>query len=225
MKNILIVEDEVKLRLELKTFLNNNGYNVSIINNFDNTVRDILNSNADLVLLDINLPNLNGEYILKEIRKVSNINIIIITSRNTEIDELLSINYGADDFITKPFNKEILLARINRLLNKKIENNIIKYKNIKLDISKSIIIKDNTIIDLTKNELNIFHYLIKNIGKIISRDELMNYLWDNYEFVDDNTLTVNINRLRSKLNSIGLNDTIITKRGQGYIILGDEVET
>lgn len=220
-KNILIVEDEVKLRLELKTFLNNNGYNVSIINNFDNTVRDILNSNADLVLLDINLPNLNGEYILKEIRKVSNINIIIITSRNTEIDELLSINYGADDFITKPFNKEILLARINRLLNKKIENNIIKYKNIKLDISKSIIIKDNTIIDLTKNELKIFHYLIKNIGKIISRDELMNYLWDNYEFVDDNTLTVNINRLRSKLNSIGLNDTIITKRGQGYIILGD----
>ena len=158
-------------------------------------------------------------------RKVSNINIIIITSRNTEIDELLSINYGADDFITKPFNKEILLARINRLLNKKIENNIIKYKNIKLDISKSIIIKDNTIIDLTKNELKIFHYLIKNIGKIISRDELMNYLWDNYEFVDDNTLTVNINRLRSKLNSIGLNDTIITKRGQGYIILGDEVET
>lgn len=220
MKKILIVEDEVKLRLELKTFLNNNGYEVSIIDNFDNTVKSILTTECDLVILDINLPNLNGEYVLKEVRKDSNIPIIIVTSRNTEIDELLSINYGADDFITKPYNKEILLARINRILNRNtLDESKIKYKNIILDISKSIIIKDNVNIDLTKNELKIFYYLLKNIGKIISRDELMDYLWDNNEFVDDNTLTVNINRLRSKLEDIGLNDTIITKRGQGYIIL------
>lgn len=220
MKKILIVEDEVKLRLELKTFLNNNGYEVSIIDNFDNTVKSILTTECDLVILDINLPNLNGEYVLKEVRKGSNIPIIIVTSRNTEIDELLSINYGADDFITKPYNKEILLARINRILNRNtLDESKIKYKNIILDISKSIIIKDNVNIDLTKNELKIFYYLLKNIGKIISRDELMDYLWDNNEFVDDNTLTVNINRLRSKLEDIGLNDTIITKRGQGYIIL------
>ena len=220
MKKILIVEDEVKLRLELKTFINNNGYEVTTIDNFDNTIKSILNTECDLVILDINLPNVNGEYILKEIRKDSNIPIIIVTSRNTEIDELLSINYGADDFITKPYNKEILLARINRILNRNTLDELkIKYKDIILDISKSIIIKDNINIDLTKNELKIFYYLLKNIGKIISRDELMDYLWDNNEFVDDNTLTVNINRLRSKLEDIGLNDTIITKRGQGYIIL------
>lgn len=220
MKKILIIEDEVKLRLELKTFLNNNGYEVSMIDNFDNTIKSILNTECDLVILDINLPNVNGEYILKEIRKDSNIPIIIVTSRNTEIDELLSINYGADDFITKPYNKEILLARINRILNRNtLEESKIKYKNIILDISKSMIIKDNINIDLTKNELKIFYYLLKNIGKIISREELMDYLWDNNEFVDDNTLTVNINRLRSKLEDIGLTDTIITKRGQGYIIL------
>jgi len=217
---ILIVEDEEKLRLELKTFLNNNGYEVSVIDNFDDTINSILNIECDLVLLDINLPNISGEYILKEIRKVCNIPIIIVTSRNTEIDELLSINYGADDFITKPYNKQILLARINRLLNRNsLDESKIKYKNIVLDVSKSIIIKDNINIDLTKNELKIFYYLLKNIGKIISRDELMNYLWDNNEFVDDNTLTVNINRLRSKLESIGLSDVIVTKRGQGYIIL------
>jgi len=220
MKKILIVEDEVKLRLELKTFLNNNGYEVTTIDNFDNTVKSILTTECDLVILDINLPNVNGEYILKEIRKDNNIPIIIVTSRNTEIDELLSINYGADDFITKPYNKEILLARINRILNRNtLDESKIKYKNIILDISKSIITKDNTNIDLTKNELKIFYYLLKNIGKIISRDELMDYLWDNNEFVDDNTLTVNINRLRTKLEDIGLTDTIITKRGQGYIIL------
>lgn len=220
MERILIIEDEVKLRLELKTFLNNNGYEVSIIENFDNTIDRIIKTHADLVLLDINLPNISGEYILKEVRKFSNIPIIIVTSRNTEIDELLSINYGADDFITKPYNKEILLARINRILNRNTQDESkIKYKDIILDIFKSIIIKDDVSIDLAKNELKIFHYLLKNKGKIISRDELMDYLWDNNEFIDDNTLTVNINRLRSKLENIGLNDVIITKRGQGYIIL------
>ncbi len=219
MKKILIVEDEEKLRIELKKFLNNNGYEVLILENFEDTINDIKKIDCDLILLDINLPNINGEYILKEIRKENNIPIIMVTSKNTEIDELLSINYGADDFITKPYNKEILLARINRILNRNSSSSKIKYKDIVLDVSKSIIIKDDISIDLTKNELKIFYYLLKNIGKIISRDELMDYLWDNNEFVDDNTLTVNINRLRTKLEGIGLYNTIITKRGQGYIIL------
>lgn len=219
MKKILIVEDEVKLRMELKTFLNNNGYEVLTLDNFDDIINDIKKIDCDLVLLDINLPNINGEYVLKEIRKENNISIIMVTSRNTEIDELLSINYGADDFITKPYNREILLARINRILNRNSDESKIKYKDIVLDVSKSIIIKDDINIDLTKNELKIFYYLLKNIGKIIPRDELMDYLWDNNEFVDDNTLTVNVNRLRTKLEDIGLFNTIITKRGQGYIIL------
>lgn len=218
MYKILIVEDEIKLRDELKIFLNNNGYYVEVLDTFENTIDNIITTTANLVLLDVNLPNINGEFVCKEARKSTNVPIIIVTSRNSEIDELLSINYGADDFITKPYNKEILLARINRILNRN-NDNIIKYKDIVIDVSKSIIIQDNKNIDLTKNELKIFTYLLKNIGKIINRDELMDYLWENNEFVDDNTLTVNINRLRSKLDNIGLSDTIITKRGQGYIIL------
>ncbi|MDD3453506.1 MAG: response regulator transcription factor [Bacilli bacterium] len=220
MKKILIIEDEIKLREELKTFLENNGYQVHLIIEFNNLINNILNSNCDLILLDINLPDNDGQFICKELRKMITTPIIMVTSKNTELDEILSINYGADDFIIKPYNPQVLLARINRLLNRyENKENIINYKDIKLDISKSIIIKQNTIIDLTKNELKILYYLLNNIGKIISREELMDYLWDNNEFVDDNTLTVNINRLRTKLEEIELKDVIITKRKQGYIIL------
>lgn len=220
MNKILIVEDEIKLRQELKIFLENNGYEANTIDCFDNTVDAILNSNSSLILLDINLPNINGEFVCKEVRKQSNVPIIIVTSKNTEIDELISISYGADDFVTKPYNSQILLARIERLLKRvNHQENTIKYKNIVLDISKSIITNNSLIVELSRNELKIFYYLLQNQGKIVSRDELINYLWDNNEFIDDNTLTVNINRLRNKLMDIGLSDVIITKRSQGYIIL------
>ena len=217
--NILIVEDEEKLRKELKLFLENNGYKVSLIENFNNTLDQIKKIETDLILLDINLPGTSGEYLLKELRKEISTPIIMVTSKNTEIDELISINNGADDFITKPYNSQILLARIERLLKRtnNIEN--LKYKDLILDISKSCIIKDTEIIDLSKNEFKIFYYLLKNKSKIITRDELMDYLWENNEFIDDNTLTVNINRLRVKIQDIGYKDVIITKRGQGYIIL------
>lgn len=218
--SILIVEDEIKLREELKFFLENNGYQVKTIDNFDNTLNEIKNINCDLILMDINLPNINGEYLTKEIRKESNVPIIMVTSKNTEIDELISINYGADDFITKPYNPQILLARIERILRRLNNNdNKIVYNDLILDVSKSLIIKNEKIIDLSKNEFKIFYYLLTNSGKIISRDELINYLWDNNEFVDDNTLTVNINRLRNKLSDIDYNNLILTRRGQGYIIL------
>lgn len=220
MSKILIVEDDTKLRNELAKFFKNSGYEVDEITTFDDTVNLILDTTCDLILLDINLPNLNGEIICKELRKSITTPIIMVTSRNTELDELLSINYGADDFITKPYNTQILLARVERLLKR--TNNIedkLQYKDVIIDISKSIIIKDNNQIDLSKNELKILIYLLKNKNKIVSRDDLMNYLWDTNLFIDDNTLTVNINRLRNKLESIGYQDVIITKRGQGYIIL------
>lgn len=217
--NILIVEDEEKLRKELKLFLENNGYKIELIENFNNTLEQIKNINVDLILLDINLPETSGEYLLKELRKDISTPIIIVTSKNTEIDELISINNGADDFITKPYNSQILLARIERLLKRTNNVENLKYKDLILDISKSCIIKDKEIIDLSKNEFKIFYYLLKNKSKIITRDELMDYLWENNEFIDDNTLTVNINRLRVKIQDIGYNDVIITKRGQGYIIL------
>ena len=221
MSKILIVEDEQKLREELKTFLINNAYEIEIIDNFESTLEEMKKTNCDLILLDINLPGTNGQYLCKEYRKELNTPIVIITSKNTEMDELISINYGADDFITKPFNLQILLARIERILQRinNIDTNIIKYKNICLDIAKSTITTENHTIELSKNELKIFQFLLKNKGKINSRDDLMDYLWDSKMYVDDNTLTVNINRLRNKLVDLGLDNVIETRRGQGYIIL------
>ena len=219
MKKILIVEDEIKLRNELKELLSNYMYEVEVIESFDNTLEIMCNSKVDLILLDINLPNTNGETLLKEYRKVYSTPIIMLTSKNTELDELLSINYGADDYITKPFSSQILVARIDRLLNRVNNVEKIDFNGLVLDISKSVLEANGQSVDLSKNEFKILHYLLINRGKIMSRDDIMNYLWDTNEFIDDNTLTVNINRLRSKLDSLGYSDIISTKRGQGYIIL------
>lgn len=221
MAKILIIEDEVKLRQELELYLNNNGYQTEVIDSFEDTLKQMNDFDGDLILLDINLPNSNGQFLCKEYRKTSNKPIIMVTSRNNEMDELMCINYGADDFVTKPYNPLILLARIDAVLKRTqvTSDLIINYENIKLDVSKSSIIKGQEVIDLSKNELKIFYYLLLHRGKIKSREELMTYLWDSDMFVDDNTLTVNINRLRKKLEDIGLCDVIHTRRGQGYIIL------
>lgn len=219
MSKILIIEDEVKLRNELKSFLENNGYEILLITDFSNTLNHMLEINTDLILLDINLPGVNGEILCREYRKEKSVPIIMITSKNTDLDEIISINFGADDFLTKPFNTRVLLARIERLLKRSSSfSNIIKYNNLTVDFTKSIISNLNNSLDLSRNENRILSYLLKNMGKIISRDELMDYLWDNNEFMDDNTLTVNINRLRNKLDYLGFQNMIVTKRGQGYII-------
>ena len=222
MNKILIVEDDEKLRDELAIFLTNNGYEVTSLKEFNNTIADILNKKSDLVLLDINLPEIDGEYVCKEIRKVSSIPIIIITSRDNEIDELLSINYGADHYVTKPFNIQILLAKISSLLRRtSFGNNIEKIdaKDFILNISKSLIEKDGKEIELTKNEFKILKYLIQNRDKIVSREGIMDYLWESESFIDDNTLTVNITRLRNKLEELSLDKLLQTKRGQGYMLV------
>ena len=220
MKKILIVEDDIELSKELKLLLEQNGYQAEIVSDFFNTKQQILESNSDLVLLDINIPNENGEYLLKEIRKVSNVPIIMVTSRNTELDEVVSMSYGADDYITKPYNPTILLLHIEALF-KQIEKNSprLRYRHIQLNLEKGTIETENEEITLSKNELMIFTYLLKNQGKIVTREDIMNYLWDTEEFIDDNTLTVNINRLRKRLLDVGLGDCIETRRGQGYILL------
>lgn len=225
MEKILIVEDDEKLRKELEIFLNNNGYLSETLNTFNNTLNDILKINPELLLLDLNLPNADGEYICKEIRKKSNMPIIIITSRDNEIDELLTINNGADHYITKPFNIHILLAKINSLLRRtKSQENIdrIDAKDFILNINKSTIEKDNTIIELTKNEFRILKYLVQNRNKIVSREDIMMCLWDSDNFIGDSTLTVNITRVRYKLEELGLKELLETKRGQGYILKGRE---
>lgn len=226
MQKILIIEDDQKLRHELEIFLNRNGLTSKCIETFENTIEDIINEKADLILLDINLPNYDGEYILKELRKTIDTPIIMITSRDNEIDELISMNYGADNYVTKPFNSQILLAKINAILkrqNNGVDQDKINCGEFILNTSKSIIQKEDKQAELTLNELKILKYLVKNKGKITSREDIMNYLWDTEDFIDDNTLTVNMTRLRGKLESIGIHDAIETKRGQGYIFTSQDI--
>ena len=221
MPKILIIEDDEKLREELKIFLNKNGYEATTLITFDNTIQDILKRKPDLILLDINLPNTDGEYICKEIRKQSNMPIIIVTSRDNELDELLSINNGADHYITKPFNIQILLAKIGSLLRRtsmQEVNDKIDVKDFILNTSNNTIEKDGKIIELTKNEYKILKYLVQNRGKIVSREDIMECLWESESFIDDNTLTVNVTRLRNKLEELELKELLETKRGQGYIL-------
>lgn len=222
MSKILIIEDDEKLRKELEIFLNKNGYEATSLKNFENPVKDAIEINSDLILLDINLPNIDGEYILKEIRKVSNVPIIMITSKDNELDELISLNYGADQYVTKPFNLQILLAKIAGLLRRSkltdTNQNKIDCQDFILNVSKSMLEKENTQIELTKNELKILYFLVSKRGQIVSREEIINYLWESESFIDDNTLTVNMKRLRTKLEEVDLQDLIETRRGQGYIL-------
>lgn len=220
MKNILIVEDEEIIRKELETLLKNSGYNALSLNSFSNAKEDIINTKADLILLDINLPNINGEMLLKEIRKEINTPVIMVTSRNDEVDEVLSISYGADDYIIKPYNPTVLLLRIQNIF-KRMENNRddLFYDDIIVNPQKGTLDKNSKTLELTKNEMIIFTYLLRSRGKIVSRDNLMTDLWNNNEFINDNALTVNISRLRSKLQEFGLEGKIETRKGQGYKLL------
>ena len=222
MQKILIIEDDEKLREELETFLNRNGFIATSLKKFDNAVADILEIKADLLLIDINLPYTDGEFICKEIRKTSNVPIIMVTSRDNEMDELLSLNYGADQYVTKPYNIQILLAKIVGLLkrNQNAGNNPDKIDcgEFVLNTAGRIAEKEDNKVELTKNEYKILEYLVLHRQQVISRDEIMDYLWESEEFVDDNTLNVNIKRLRTKLEELGLIDQIETRRGQGYLL-------
>lgn len=220
MKRIVIVEDDEVISKELYNLLINAGYEAIILNDFDNTKDEILRLNPDLVLLDINIPGINGEIILREIRRESNVLIIMVTSLANEVDEVLSISYGADDYITKPYNPTILLLRIQNIFRRIDEKNInLKYRDLEVDIGKNLLLKDNIKIELTKNEMIIFSYLLNNQNRIVSRDELMTDLWNSKEFINDNALTVNISRLRSKLSEFGYDNAIETRKGIGYILI------
>lgn len=221
MYHIMTIEDNEKIRNELCDFLSKNGYHASAPDDFEHILEAISKEKPDLILLDLNLPVVDGHFICREIRKSSNTPIIVVTSRDSEMDELISMNLGADDFVTKPYNLQILLARILRLLQRTYEHsrgNTLSVGNITLDISKSTLTYRDKTADLTKNELRIMHCLFENKNKIVSRNELMQHMWDCDLFVDDNTLTVNINRLRKKLEYLQLDDLIATKRGLGYIV-------
>lgn len=220
MKKIMIIEDDNIISKELYELLVNAGYEALILKDFSNAKEEILKSNIDLILLDINIPYQNGEQLLKEIRKESNIPVIMVTSRANETDEILSISYGADDYITKPYSPTILLLRIQNIF-KRLDNSteVLKYKDLEVSISRGTLSGSNKELELTKNEMLIFQHLLNNQNRIVSRDELMTILWNNEEYINDNALTVNISRLRSKLEDFGYPDAIETRKGQGYILL------
>jgi DNA-binding response OmpR family regulator len=221
MSKIIIIEDTETIREELISFLVRYGYEVAAPTHFENIINDTLREKPDLILLDINLPVFDGYYICREIRKISDIPIIVVTSRDNEVDELMSMNLGADDFITKPYNTQILLARIESILRRvqgSATQDTIAYNDLRLNLSNGSITYKGITIELTKNEIKILSYLIKNKGKIVSRDDLMDFMWNSDIFVDDNNLSVNVTRLRKKLEEVGMKENIETRRGLGYIL-------
>lgn len=221
MASIFIVEDDVQLRAELTKLLEKYGYECRSSDDFAHMPAQILAAAPQLVLLDLNLPVYDGFYLCRELRRKSSVPIIVVTSRDAETDELMSMNLGADDFVSKPYNPQILLARIAAVLKRAYPEeavSVISYKGLEVDLGKSSARGPAGEAELTKNELRILAALLQSRGRVVSRDEIMNALWQSDEFVDDNTLTVNINRLRRKLAGVGVADYLTTKRGQGYMI-------
>lgn len=219
MKQILIVEDDKEICEEVKLLLNNSGYQAEYITDFKDTAKEIIKRNPDLVLMDIQIPYKSGEIVLKELRESSQIPVIMVTSRDTEIDEVLSMSYGADDYITKPYNPTILLLRIHALFRRMEPKTNLTYYDMEVLPQKSMLKRQEKEVILTKNEMIIFSYLLSKQGTIVSRNELMTELWNNKEYLNDNALTVNISRLRNKIKDIGYETAIETRKGQGYILV------
>ena len=222
--DIFIIEDDQALSNEIKLALSKWGYSVGQVNDFENITNEVLDSNPKLILMDINLPSYDGFYWCSQIRNFMKVPIIFISSRDNDMDIIMSINMGGDDYITKPFSPQVLVAKIQAILrrtysyNNDLKSDVIKFKDITLNIVEGKLYFKGENVDLTKNELKIMNILMLNQEKIVSREEIIEELWDTDEFISENTLTVNVNRLRKKLNSIGLEDVIETKKGQGYII-------
>ena len=222
--DIFIIEDDKSLSDEIKLVLNKWGYKVGQVNNFENITNEVLECNPKLILMDINLPSYDGFYWCSQIRNFMKLPIIFISSRDNDMDIIMSINMGGDDYITKPFSPQVLVAKIQAILrrtysyNKDLKSDIIKFKDVTLNIVEGKIYFKDENVDLTKNELKIMNILMLNQEKIATREEIIEELWETDEFISENTLTVNVNRLRKKLSSIGLDDFIETKKGQGYII-------
>ena len=218
---IFIVEDDFTIQTQLKTLLSGNGYEARAVTDFARIIEQFKAFAPHLVLLDIKLPGNNGFEICSQIRSFSDIPIVFVTSSNTDMDELNSIMLGGDAFITKPYNTAILLAKIASLLRRAYASGqaeILTWKGVVLHLESSFIEHNGQKADLTKNELKILYYLFKNAGKICSRSDITEFLWDNELYVDDNALSVNINRIREKLVGIALTDFIETKHRQGYTI-------
>lgn len=222
--DIFIVEDDFVLAKEIKLRLEKYGYTAQTVVDLQNITNEVLIANPKLILMDINLPYKDGFQWCNEIRRFLKVPIIFISSRDSDMDIIMSINMGGDDYIVKPFSIQLLIAKVQAVFRRAYSYNItadkeiIKVGPITLNIADGTVIKDGIVVELSRNEFKILHILMQNAGSIVSRDDIMDALWSTDEFIGENTLTVNVTRLRNKLKSIGLDDYIKTKKGQGYII-------
>lgn len=220
MARIAVIEDDEAIRSSLSELLSKNGHEPLVLHSFDNVVEDVLASSPDLVLLDLGLPGLDGTAVCRELRSRASVPIIVVTSRSTEMDEVMCMTLGSDDFVPKPYSSYVLLAHVEALLRRVggATSAILTHKGLSLDASRSVASADGKTVELTKNELRILSLLMRNAGTIVPRETIMCELWDSDAFVDDNTLTVNVNRLRQTLAKIGKGDLLVTRRGQGYSV-------
>ena len=222
MTKILVVEDDHQIQQELVLLLQRNGFEARALTSFEYVPQQIIAAHPDLVLLDLNLPGIDGQQICREVRQLSNVPIIVVTSRNTDLDELMVLSLGADDFIAKPYNTQILLMHITSVL-RRVNSDVttgtkLSHAGVTLDSSSCKVSANQKSVELTKNELRILSLLMQNAGTVVSRQRIQEELWQSDEFVDDNTLTVNISHLRNTLASIGVEDFVMTRRGLGYVI-------
>ena len=222
MTKILVVEDDHQIRQELVLLLQRNGFEAQALTSFESVPQQIIAAHPDLVLLDLNLPGIDGQQICREVRQLSNVPIIVVTSRNTDLDELMVLSLGADDFIAKPYNTQILLMHITSVLRRANSDvttgTKLSHGGVTLDSSSCKVSANQKSVELTKNELRILSLLMQNAGTVVSRQRIQEELWQSDEFVYDNTLTVNISHLRNTLASIGVEDFVMTRRGLGYVI-------
>lgn len=221
--HIFVIEDEPLIRRELKILLENALYQVTAPDTFDSVTRQALDARPDLVLLDINLPGLSGFEICTQLRQQMEVPVIFLTSRDNSADELNGLLLGGDDYISKPYHAPVLLARIAAVLKRAGnarpgETSLFTKGGVTLDIAKCRLLHREQSAELTKSEMKILHRLFREPGAFVSRMDLIEYLWESRIFIDDNTLSVHVTKLREKLRSIGVQDFIVTRRGMGYRI-------
>ncbi|NFN93955.1 response regulator transcription factor [Clostridium botulinum] len=222
MYKILIVEDDLTIASILKNHLCKWGYEAEIVSDFNNVVSSFIEYDPQLVVLDITLPFYNGFHWCTEIRKISKVPIIFASSANDNMNLIMAINMGADDFIAKPFDLNVIVAKVQALIRRTYsfqgQTNILESNGAVLNLGDTTLIYNNKKLELSKNEFKILQILLDNKNKAVSRDDIMTHLWNSDSFIDDNTLTVNVTRLRRKLDDINLKNFIKTKKGIGYIV-------
>ena len=220
MHKILLVEDDEVIRQQVKKMLEQWGYEVVLVEDFMEVLSLFVKEEPHLGLMDIGLPLFNGYHWCQEIRKVSKVPIMFLSSRDQAMDIVMAINMGGDDFVTKPFDQNVLLAKIQGLLRRSYEfgkdQSLLEYMGVILNLKAMDLVYQGEVVSLTKNEFQILQVLFERSGNIVSREDLMKELWNSDFFIDDNTLSVNVARLRKKLEAVGLKDFIETKKGVGY---------